>query len=156
MYCRDHCTVTLLSPTGDLQAVVGYAMAEGDLSLSPDTGLRDGQTVQVTGRDLMSTYHGPTLLVFPTGGWVISQCDRAILDQPSLFGFFTHCVVLGTRAVTIDGSTLDTTWDVQATITKILGGTTDCTASPGACVVGLARFEQDASLSTHFVPVGFG
>ncbi|HEV7762556.1 MAG TPA: hypothetical protein VGO78_26285, partial [Acidimicrobiales bacterium] len=61
-----------------------------------------------------------------------------------------------TRGVTVDGSTLATTIDVQGTITRILGGTTDCTAAPGTCVVGLVRLEQDGSVSTHLAPVAFG
>jgi hypothetical protein len=60
-----------------------------------------------------------------------------------------------TRAVTIDGSTLDTDIEVNATISRILGGTTDCTDTPGACVVGLVRFELDGSLSTHLAPTTF-
>jgi hypothetical protein len=158
MYCRDHCTVALFTGSSDeLVAVVGYAMAEGELTVTPDTSLGDGQTVQVTGSDLMPSYAGPTLLVFPTGGWALTQCDAAVLNDLHLLGFFTHCAVLPpTRAIDIAGSTLHTTFPAASTITKILGGTTDCTTSPDACVIGLMRLEQDASLSHHLVPVAFG
>ena len=149
MYCRDHCTVALFSgSSGELVAVVGEALAEGELTVTPDAGVGDGQTVQVTGSDLMAGYAGPTLLVFPTGGWALTQCDAAVLNDLHLLGFFTHCAVLPpTRAIDIAGSTLHTTFPAASTITKILGGTTDCTTSPGACVIGLMRLEQDASLS---------
>ena len=134
-----------------------YAMAAGELTAMPSEGLADGQEVAVSGRDLMTTYGGPPLGPFPTGGWAITQCDRAVLDQPSLLGVFLHCAILPpTRPITVATSTLDTTVAVQAAITKILGGTTDCTTAPGACVLGLVRFEQDASLSTHVVPLTFG
>jgi hypothetical protein len=157
VYCRANCSIVLTRtvPVGRLYQVA-YTMAEGDLSVTPATGLSDGQQVQVTGSELMPSYAGVPVGPFATGGWALTQCDRAVLDQADLFGVFTHCSVAPpTRAVTIDGSTLDTTLDVQATITKILGGTTNCTADPGACVVGLVRLEQDMSLSTHLMPVTF-
>ena len=40
-------------------------------------------------------------------------------------------------------------------ITRILGGTTDCTASDGACVIGLVRWEQDGTITSVFVPLSF-
>ena len=54
------------------------------------------------------------------------------------------------------GSQVQVTIRPAATMTPILGGTTDCTASPGACVVGLVRWEQDASVSTVLTPITFG
>jgi hypothetical protein len=132
-------------------------MAAGSLSASPTTGLTDGQTVQVTGTDLMPTYAGPLRWIFPTGGWSLTECDAAVLDDPTLGGVLTHCSAAPTtRGVTVDGSTLATTIDVRATIPTILGGTTDCTAAPGTCVVGLVRLEQDRSVSTHLEPIAFG
>jgi hypothetical protein len=157
VYCRATCSLVLTRPTPvGMVYRAAYTMAEGDLSVTPATGLSDGQQVQVTGSELMPTYAGTPAGPFLTGGWALTQCDRAVVDQADLFGVFTHCSVAPpTRIVTIDGSTLDTALDVQATITKILGGTTDCTAAPGACVVGLVRLEQDLSLSTHLQPIAF-
>jgi hypothetical protein len=104
----------------------------------------------------VSTYTGVPAGLFATGGWALTQCDRAVLDQPDLLGVFTHCSVPPpTQGVTIDGSTLDAPFKVEATITRILGGTSNCAAAPDACVVGLVRLEQDLSLSTHLVPVTF-
>jgi hypothetical protein len=156
-YCRTDCLIRLqpLAPFGDL-ATGSYSMAAGSLAATPDRGLSDGQTVRITGEDLMPTYDGPSVFGFPTGGWALTQCDSAIFDDPTLLGAFTHCSAAPpTRAVTIDGSTLDTDIDVNATISRILGGTTDCTDTPGACVVGLVRFELDGSLSTHLAPTTF-
>jgi hypothetical protein len=155
---RDACRVELVSERPGLGYFpMGYAMAAGDLAVAPDTGLQDGQEVQVTGDGLMASYDGPALLGFATGGWALTQCAAAVLDDPGLFGVLTHCSVAPpTTGVDVPGSTLATTFPVAATITRILGGTTDCTTGPGACVVGLVRFEQDASLSTHLRPVAFG
>lgn len=57
--------------------------------------------------------------------------------------------------LTIEGSTYDTTVHPGAAVTTVLGRSVDCAAAPATCVVGLVRFEQDASLSTHLVPVSF-
>jgi hypothetical protein len=82
-------------------------------------GLTDGDTTSVTGRYMTA------------GDWVLAQCDRAVVDDVSLGGVLTHCAAAPTtRTVTVDGSTLDTTIEAQATITRILGGTTDCAAAP--------------------------
>jgi hypothetical protein len=155
-YCRADCEVVVrsLNPSPALRAP--YTMADGAVAASPSTGLGDGQTIHVTGTDLMPTYAGPTIWIFPTGGWALTQCDKAVLDSPSLFSALVNCAAAPvTRAVTVSGSTFDETLDVRATITRIVGGTTDCTAAPGACVVGLFRFEQDGSASAHFTPVTF-
>jgi hypothetical protein len=156
-YCRDNCEYRIDHRPGGSNFWLPYAMAEGELTVAPATGLDDGQELQVSGSELMPTYSGVPAEPFPTGGWALTQCDRAVLDQADLLGVFTHCSVPPpTRGVTIEGSTLDATFAVEATITRILGGTTDCTATPDACVVGLVRLEQDFSLSTHLVPVTFG
>ena len=156
-YCRADCHVVVQGFGGGDAPEAPYTMAAGSLAAAPDTGLSDGQTVDVTGTDLMPTYAGPTIWIFPTGGWALTQCDKAIVDLPNLFGALSYCGAAPvTRGVTVDGSTLDAPLDVQATLTKIVGGTTDCTAAPGACVVGLVRLEQDGTLSTHLTPITFG
>ncbi|HET6664502.1 MAG TPA: hypothetical protein VFG94_09605, partial [Acidimicrobiales bacterium] len=125
--------------------------------VAPSTGLVPGQTVGLTGSSLMPTYLGPNLGPFPTGGWAIGQCDAAVVGNVSLGSVFQHCSLgPSLQRVTIDGSALDVTATVEGVITKILGGTTDCTATPGACVLGLFRLEQDVSTSGYTVPLAFG
>ena len=131
-------------------------MATPTVSASPATGLADGDTVTVAGSGLQPTYAGPTVL-FPTGGWGLVQCDAAVGSHPSLVEVFQQCAVApGGAAVQVPGSTSSTDVQVRASVSKILGGTTDCTASPGACVVGLVRWEQDASTTSAFTPMSFG
>jgi len=156
--CRTGCSVRVLRDAGGQQIErLAYAMATGSLSAAPDTGLADGEAVQVTGSELMASYAGAPILGFPTGGWMLAQCDRRLLDELSLGGALTHCAAAPTtRPVEVPGSSLTALLEVRATIPRILGGTTDCTAAPGACVVGLVRFEQDGSYSAHLVPVSFG
>src|SRR6185503_2618688 len=91
-YCRTDCTVVVRSLTGGTSPqAVPYTLAAGSLAAAPDTGLADGQAVALTGAGLMPSYAGPTLWIFPTGGWSVTQCDRAIVDQPDLAGALTHC-----------------------------------------------------------------
>jgi hypothetical protein len=155
--CHGRCTVRLQSgPWFDsADPSVGYTTASGSVTVTPSTGLVDEQSVTVTGSNLLATYAGPTIL-FPTGGWGLSQCDRAVGSTPTLVDVFTHCAIPpGGGVVTVPGSTSSTTIAAQATITKILGGTTDCTTSAGACVVGLFRWEQDGTVSAHTTPISF-
>lgn len=153
-YCRDNCRLGM-EFEGELRTV-GFTMAPGALTVTPGEGLSDGQPVAVAGTDLMPTYAGPVLGPFPTGGWALAQCDAAVGDQPSLYDAFDRCTVLPTPGpVVVEGSTYDETVAPRASITTILGRTVDCGAAPGACVVGLLRFEQDASVSAHLAPVTF-
>jgi hypothetical protein len=113
--------------------------------------------VHLSGTDLMPSYDGPGFGPFPTGGWALTQCAADVVHDLSLLRVFTECSVAPpTRAVTVDGSTLDASFEVRSTINRILGGTTDCAASSGACVVGLVRLEQDGSISSHLTPIAFG
>ncbi len=154
LVCRADCEVVLTGP-GAAEGRATFAMAEGTLTVTPDEQLVDGQAVQVTGSELMPTYEGPLVAgVLPTGQWQVLQCDRQILDHPHLFGVWAFCA-LPTQNVTVNGSTLDVVQPVRATITRILGGTTDCTTEPEACVLGLVRFEQDTSTTIHLVPLRF-
>jgi hypothetical protein len=156
--CRAACSV-LVTPAGGGGPIgrLPYAMAAGSVAVDPHTGLADGHDVQVTGRALMAGYTGPPILGFPTGQWSITQCDGAVLAGPSLGTVLMHCAAAPTtRAVDVPGSTSGTTLSVPARITRILGGTTDCTRGPGACVAGLVRLEQDGSFSAHLVPITFG
>lgn len=157
LFCRDRCSigVTLSSQWAPV-AHTGYTMAEGSITASPATDLVDGQTVTVSGTDLMATYPGPTTVFGPTGTWSLLQCDRAVLDDPSLYGVFVHCAAPPPGGpVEVPASTLTHELEVTATITRILGGTTDCTTTPRACVVALARLEQDSSTSLHTASLTF-
>jgi hypothetical protein len=155
-YCRANCTIRLVDLILGEVLETPYTMATPSVSASPATGLADGDTVMVTGSDLQPTYAGPAAL-FPTGGWGVAQCSRAVLDDPSLWGVFSHCAIVpGAGPVDVPGSTASTAIQAQASITTIVGNTVDCTASPDACVVGMTRWEQDATTSTAFAPISFG
>ena len=157
-YCRDECSIGLAPDDPYYSTLyVPYALAEGSLAASPSAGLADGDTVTLTGADLMSTYAGPAFWIFPsTGGWGVGQCDAAVLDEPTILGFFTHCAAAPPGVADVAGSTVDVDVTVRAGFTAILGEQVDCAASADACVLVLARAEQDGSVSLHATPVAFG
>ena len=90
---------------------------------------------------------------FPTGGWMLTQCDADVADAPTLWAAFDGCAVPpSSRAVDVPGSTLDALIDVRVSITTFLGRSVGCT-EPSGCVVGLFRFEQDGSATFLSVPI---
>lgn len=157
-YCRDECTFRL-APDGwplPWYISVPYAMAEGSLAASPSSGLGDGDTVTLTGSDLMASYDGSPFWIFPsTGGWGIGQCGAAVLDDPTILGVFTHCTVAPPGTVDVPGSTATVEVPVASSFTSILGEPVDCASGPDVCVVVMARTEQDGSVSVHAAPVAF-
>ena len=94
---------------------------------------------------------------FPTGDWVLVQCDAALADAPSLYAAFDRCAPPPNAvAVTVTGSTFDGDVPVASSFTSFLGREVDCTTGPGACVVGLYRFDMDAQSSAWLTPITFG
>jgi hypothetical protein len=157
-YCRDDCQVALsIYPHGSDLVIVAssYSMAEGALSVSPSSGLEDGQPVTVTGSQLMPSYDGPPVWFLGSGRWSLLQCQAAAAGQPTLLRLFQGCAPLGPGSVPVTGPELSLDVDVQAEPTAILGEGIDCMTGPGACVVMLARLEQDGSLSAHTAPISF-
>ena len=154
-YCRDECSIGLAPADYFYPTLYApYVLAEGSLAATPASGLADGDTVTLTGTDLMSTYAGPAFWIFPsTGGWGIGQCDAAVLADPTILGFFTHCASAPPGVADVAGSTVDVDVTVESGFTAILGDQVDCTASADACVLTLARVEQDGSVSMHAAPV---
>jgi hypothetical protein len=157
--CRDDCSVLLVRAEPEYwyqYLVAGYAMAEGSLAASPATGLADGDPVAVTGTDLMATYDGPLVWFVRAGAWALGQCGAGIVDEPSVAGVFRHCAVPpGGGAVEVPGSTLSAELAVQATIAPLAGPPVDCRSAPGACVVTLARYEQDGGTTVLTTPLTF-
>lgn len=104
----------------------------------------------------MASYDGPPFWIFPsTGGWGVGQCDAAVLDEPTILGFFTHCAVAPPGVADVPASTVELDVAVRAGFTAVLGGQVDCTAAPDACILALARVEQDGSVSVHAALVAF-
>jgi hypothetical protein len=157
-YCRDECTFRLAPDAWPLpwDISVPYAMAEGSVAASPSSGLADGDTVTLSGSDLMASYDGPPFWVFPsTGGWGIGQCGAGVVDDPTIVGVFTHCTVAPPGTVDVAGSTATVEVPVASAFTSILGHEVDCASGPEVCVVVMARIEQDGSVSVHAAPVTF-
>ena len=105
----------------------------------------------------MSTYVGPSFGPFNDGrlgGRRVPRRHR-LPPPPCSLAFQGCCIPGGAGVATIPGSTYSTTVQPTATLTAILGTVTNCLAAPGTCVVGLVRFEQDGTMSTHLTPLTF-
>ena len=153
-YCRDECAIVLVpDDAGVADLRLPYALAEGELAAAPATGLADAQPVTVTGSGLMDSYAGPPVWFLTSGTWGVAQCGRGILDEPTIRGVFTHCAGGGPAEVT--GGDVDTTITVRSTITPPIGPPVNCNTAPDACVVALARVEQDGTTSLHATPIAF-
>ena len=153
--CRASCTIAAVAADGSLIAEAPYVMASPSVSVTPATGLTDGQLVTVAGSGLQPSYAGP-LIFLPTGGWSLAQCDMAVGTAPNLTSVLQHCSVPPAGGqVQVSAPTSTSTVAVRASIPRILGGTTDCTASEAACVIGLFRWEQDGTVTSAFVPLSF-
>ena len=156
-YCRNECGFGLLPAGAPLPTVVaGYTLSAGAVDVVPRSRLADGEVVTFSGTGLQPTYAGPPLGPFPTGQWVVGQCASAVLDDVTIVGVFTHCgAPAGVGPVTVRGSTFTVDVPVARTLTRILGGTTDCRASLSACVLVLTRIEQDGSVSLRSTRIAF-
>jgi len=157
--CREGCQVVLAEDQKDGTLlpveVTEVAMARGQITAAPATGLRNGQQVTVTGTELMPSYDGPVVTV-PSGRWVIVQCDAAVGDQPALVDVLRRCgPVDGAGSVPVTGPDLTVTVGVHTLIHRVLGGTTNCRTSPDACVLALTRQEQDGTVTIHTTPLAF-
>lgn len=127
-----------------------YYFGETLLTASPDGDLVDGQDVWLQGFGIPPSVDGPPFWIFPTTGrWSVVQCDQAVLDDPTLLGVWTHCALPPGGVTTVDDPADGLDVPVQATLTRILGGTTDCTATETPCVFALARIDATGQLELH-------
>jgi hypothetical protein len=157
LVCGGGCVVVLNRAVDPWNASAApFEMATGVLEATPATGLADGDTVAVAASDLMPGYDGPPWWVLQTGLWAVGQCGAGVLDDTSVVGIFRQCTVPpGAGAVTVPGSTLDTSFEAQATIRPPIGDPIDCRAAAEACVAVLVRIEQDASVTLLSSPLSF-
>jgi hypothetical protein len=154
-FCGNGCKVGLSPMWGGPDATAPFDLIDGAVTATPSTDLVDGQQVQVEGTDLLPTYTG-TPRWFETGGWALVQCDSALLDRVDLVAVFTHCgIPAGGGAVDVPGTTSSNAVNVTRDLTTIVGTAVDCGAAPGRCVVGLVRYEQDATVTDHLAPLTF-
>ena len=123
-YCRDQCAVVLIPDDSEIADLrLPYALAEGELTAAPATGLADRQQVTVTGSGLMDSYAGPPVWFLTSGAWGLAQCGRAIVGDPTIRGVFTHCVgaSVAAGAADVTGGEVEAAVTVRSTITPLTG-----------------------------------
>ena len=151
VYCRAQCTVRVMSDISSHDAV--YAMAPGSVTVTPNDSLADGDVVRVDGTDLQPTYTGRNFGPFPSGVAAVVQCATTISDATTLFSIFDQCGT-NTLALTITAPDPAIDLTVHTDLTTFTGRQIDCTP-PGACVAGIARFEQDGTATALAAPLVF-
>lgn len=133
-----------LAPLG-AQAAEG-AFPWGQITVAPNTGLTDGQTVQVSGTDFLRNTElrivecGPSQGIPPTGGFVEAICSSysaaVTTDADGNFAaqnFTVSAVIQGTRRS--HGHTVPATYDCLVA--------NDCHIHVYAAVTGVASANQD-------------
>jgi hypothetical protein len=127
------------------------AAAVHTVTVSPNTGLSDGQTVTVSGTGFDET---PAL-----NDWAIAQCDPAIVDAISLDSalrlcdattqpfVFTHADAAGN---------LSTSYTVRKTFSLSGGRTVTCGQAPNDCAILVAQIATDGSFPGGAALISFG
>lgn len=157
--CGDDCVIAASTRAGDQLAVtpIEFAGTDPEVHAVPATGLADGQPVLVVATDVLPSVDGPPVWVFPSSGrWTVFECGRAVVDDATIPGVLGHCgVPPGGGPVPGPGSDLTVEIEAQETITSVAGTTTDCGTASDACVIALARVEEDGSVSLLAGPLSF-
>lgn len=106
------------------------------LTVTPEVGLSDGQTVDVHGTG------------YSSGAWIgLAQCEAEAMST-------SRCDLSQIGYAYADGAgVLDTTFDVHSTI-HVGGDTIDCAAVPGSCVVGAANISDYAEAAKANITFG--
>jgi hypothetical protein len=157
--CGDDCVIAAATRAGDELAMtpIEFAGTDPEVHAVPSTGLADGQAVLVVATDVLPSVDGPRVWIFPSSGrWAVLECGRAVVADATISGILSHCAA-PPGGGPVPGSASDLTVDIeaQATITSAIGTSTDCTSAPDACVIALARLEEDGAVSLLTGPLGF-
>ena len=157
-YCRlDACAISVSQPGSDAFIPdASYGLVAGSLTATPSTGLADGQSVALSATDIMSTYDGPSFGPFPQwglGGRRVPRRHRQLPHPPPS--------VPGLRVPRRRGRRhhprlhLRHHRPTHRHPHRHPRRRHQLPAAPGTCVVGLVRFEQDGTMSTHLTPLTF-
>ena len=117
-----------------LTAQGAEAQAGPAVTVTPSTGLQDGQVVTVTGT-----------------GFTTGTSDIGLAQCPASPSSFILCV--GQKVVPASQGSFSATFTVR----RIVGGV-DCASAPGACVIGATNLQGPNGAFTEqvFVPLTFG
>jgi hypothetical protein len=122
--------VTVFMPGGSL------AQEAPSITVSPNTGLVDGQVIAVRGTGFVPDQPGSSGVVT-----IVLVCPSFVLDfEPfgpdDLFGLVNVCGVLAGEASTDAAGVLSSTLQVARVMpARVGGGTVNCGAAPNDCIV---------------------
>jgi hypothetical protein len=124
-----------------------HAQEAPTITVSPNTGLVDGQVIAVRGSGFVPDEPGPSGVAT-----IVLVCPSGVLDFDSidLFDLARACGVLAGEASTDASGVLSSTLQVAQVMPTILGdGVVECGAAPNDCTV----FAGSARLSPRTNPV---
>lgn len=146
--------IVALTLSGALVAVEpAGAAAVHTVTVTPSTGLTDGQTVTVTGTGFDET---PVI-----NDWFVSQCSAAILSLATIDvgAAINDCDQTGGGFAHADGAgNLSTSLVVHTTFTTGVGagtGSATCGQAPNDCAVLIAQFTNNGFIAAA-TPISFG
>jgi Neocarzinostatin family len=148
--------VVALALSGALVAVEPAGAAESHVvTVTPSTGLSDGQTVTVSGAGFVET---PAL-----NDWAVTQCTAAILSEPiTLITAINDCDATTEPAVFAHADAagnLSTSFVVRKSLTTGIGtgtGTAACGQAPNDCAILVAQFAAGFDFVGAATPISFG
>jgi hypothetical protein len=109
--------------------VAGAAGPKITVKVSPNHGLVGGQSVTVSGRGLVKTYHGGTQT------WFIAQCTSAVQGHLDVKTDTPHCNAGGAKQITLGKKG---TFSTHFTVVSGTVGDGSCgTATSTTCVIGV-------------------
>jgi len=144
----------VVATTGAPVAPAGASVAAGaathTVTVSPSTGLHNGQTVTVAGTGFTET---PLV-----NGFFVSECRAAVLDQAvTLDSAIANCDVSTASGVLVhpDGvGSFSTPYPLRTTFNLTGGASVDCTVTP--CALLVSQLVTGAVLIGAGAPISFG
>jgi hypothetical protein len=132
-----------------LAAAPASADATHVVTVTPSTGLSDGQTVTVTGDGYVEA---------AIADWVVTMCSPAILDSFTLENAIGSCAV-GQAPFTFVQADGNGHISTPLTLPKTFGtsnGTVTCGQAPNDCYILVAQLVPGSGFLGDAVPISFG
>ena len=148
----DDCAILVSQLTGpDLTgSAVPISFTVHTLTVTPSTGLSDGQTVTVNGAGYFET---------PIADWALTMCSPEIVAQPLSIQNAVRVCAVGTEPFTFVPPDNSGNLSAQLTVRKTLStlnGPVTCGQAPNDCYVLLAQLTGPFGFQGAAVPISFG
>ena len=121
---------------------------EPNVTVTPNTGLVDGQTVLVEASGFTGT---------PIFSWAVLQCDAVVVGNPDGNVVNANCINDNAELIEPGSPAFSTPLTVVASGESIQGGTTvTCGLAPGDCVILVGQLLVGGGVQVATEPITFG